>query len=244
MNRIRFSVTVILLAVTAIAQSANGQLIDDFSGDLSNYTPTVILDVNAGATNGTAFAINGGILELNTSTYDDIEQLAFIFDGLTLGVGEELQADIPGTINGNRNLGLYVGGSQPTTGVREDYISVYGGSNNNNRIFSRGFDGATEYDNPGANPTDGTSISQLFIARTDTNTFEAGFYDTTLGRVIVTERTPDFANTADFVGIYADVRAAGDLGSLDNLRVVPEPSSLLMFGLSTFGLLVIRRRRS
>ena len=209
-----------LASTFLMAGAASGQLVDDFSGDLSNYTQTLILDVNGGATNSSAFQINGGALEFDTTFYDDIEQTAFIYDGLTLEVGEELQADIPGTINGSRNLGLYVGGSQPTAGLREDYITIYGGSNPNNQIFSRGFDGVDEYDNPSGNPTDEASITQLFIARTAMNTFEAGFYDSLLGRVIVTERTPFFPNTANFVGFYADVRSEGVLGSFDNLTVV------------------------
>jgi hypothetical protein len=65
-----------------------------------------------------------------------------------------------------------------------------------------------------------TTIANISIARTATNTFEAGFYDSLLGRVIVTERTPLFPNTADFVGFYADVRSEGILGSFDNLSVV------------------------
>lgn len=238
---LRFAIAGTLL----VAGSVSGQLIDDFSGDLSNYTQTVILDVNGAASNATTFEINSGELQFTTAGYDDIEQTAFIYNGLTLGVGEEVQADVPsGTINGNRNFGLYVGGTAPAAGVRQDYITIYGGSDNsgNNRFFSRGFQGTDEFDNPGAEPTDGTSVEQLFIARTATNTFEAGFYDSGLGRVVVTTRTPTTPNTADFVGFYADVRADGVVGTLDNLTVVPEPSTSLLFGLGAFGLLALRRR--
>ena len=120
-------------------------VLDDFSGDLSNFSSTVILDVNGGASNGTNFAIDGGALELNTTSFDDIEQLAFVYDGASLNVGDELQADFS-DFSGDRNFGLYVGGTAPTTGVREDHISLYGGSDGtSNRIFVRGFDGGSEY---------------------------------------------------------------------------------------------------
>ena len=230
------------VAIMLGCASVNAQLIDDFSGGLSGYTQTTILDVTPGASNATGFSSSTGALDLSTTGYQDIQQIAFIYDGLTLGVGEELKADVVGgTIAGSRNFGLYVGGTAPAYNVREDYITSYGGSNANERIFSRGFDGTSEYDNPGANPTD---LAQLFIARTASNTFEAGFYDST-GRIVVTTRTPATANTADFVGFYADIRADGTVGAFDNLMVsaVPEPGTALLSLFAAIGVVAVSRRR-
>ena len=200
-------------------------ILDDFSGDLSAFTSTVILDVEDSvdgvqASNATSFEINeSGQLQLNTTTYDDVEQLAFIYDGASLNVGDELQADFT-TIVGSRNFGLYVGGSAPTTGVRENYITIYGGSASGNRLSTRGFDGTIEYDNPSS----GAPIvyDTLFIARTDLNEFEVGYYNGS-ARTVITTRTPSTENSADFIGFYADVRDAGVISAADNLRIIVAP---------------------
>ena len=200
----------------------NGEesLIDDFSGNLNNWTSTVILDAQNSGSNTAAFEINGnGQLELVTTNYNGIEQYAFIYDGLSLDVGEEVRLDVPIPVAGNRNFGLYVGGTAPVTGVlgtetRRDYISIYSGTDN--RIATRGFDGTNEYNNI---ETNAAGASTMFIAQTTANTFEVGFYTAADARIVVAIRTPQFANAATFVGIYADARAQGTLGTADNFRI-------------------------
>ena len=195
-------------------------LIDDFSGDLSNWTSTVILDAQNAGSNTSTFRINSnGQLELATTNYNGIEQYAFIYDGLSLEVGEEVRLDVPIPVLGNRNLGLYVGGTAPVTGVlgteaRQDYIAVYSGTNS--RVATRGFDGTGEYNNV---ELIALGASSLFIAQTDENRFEVGFYTAEDVRVVVAVRTPDFLNAATFVGIYADAREQGTLGTADNFRI-------------------------
>jgi len=207
--------------VNGLTPSTDVVVLDDFSGDLSNFTSNVILDVNDGASNSTSFAINGGALEVNTTTYDDIEQHAFIYDGASLNVGDELQADFS-DFSGNRNFGLYVGGTAPTTDVRRDYIAVYGGGD---RISSRGFDGTVEYNLVSSASGVAATVDSLFIARTGVNTFEVGFIAGG-NRTVMTTRTTTTANSADFIGFYADVRDTGTISTADNLRIVtPDPDS-------------------
>lgn len=223
-----------LVLVIAFAAAAQAELfLDDFSGDLSAYTSTVILDANGGSQNTASWQIGGGALQLNTTAYDGIQQYAMIRDGLSLAVGEELQVDIAVT-GASQDIGLYVGGTTPVAGVRQDYIAMYARSTG--ELFSRGFDGTSEYGQVGwISP----AYEKLFIARTDVNTFEVGYYEAG-ARNVLTTRNPSYANAATVCGFYADVRAAGVLGNADNLTVVPEPTTALLLGLGSLAL--IRRR--
>lgn len=227
--------TLRIAAALAVAPAASAAVIDDFSGDLSAYTSTVILDAGGTGSNTAAWQITGGQLELNTSAFDGIEQSAFIYNGLTLAVGQELRIDLSHS-GASQDLGLYVGGVAPTTGVRSTYVAVY--ARGNGQTFSRGFNGTTELGlaGGGTDPYD-----SLFILRSDTDDYELGYYNGAT-RTVITTRTDMTGNDASFVGIYADVRAAGTLGSLDNLAVVPEPSTALLGLLGGLGLL--RRRRA
>lgn len=222
--------------VCMVGVAAQAAIIDDFSGDLSNWTSTVILDANGGASNVASWQIVDGKIELHTTGYDGIEQYAMIYNGLSLGVGEELQVDFA-LGSGSQDLGLYVGGTSPVPLVRQDYIAMY--ARNNGQVFTRGFDGTTEYGLVG--DWGNVPLDTLFIARIAENTYEAGYY---IGsdRVILATRTPNHPNSGTVVGIYADVRAAGELGSLDNFRIIPEPATLALLGLGGLGLL--RRRRA
>jgi hypothetical protein len=227
----------VLMLMCMMGVAAQAVLIDSFDGDLSAYTSTVILDANGGGPNTAAWQNSGGTLQLNTTAYDGIEQYAFIRSGLSLGVGQELQVDVVVGATGTQDIGLYVGGTTPQTGVRKDYIAMY--RRNSGQLFSRGFDGTTEYGLAG-NWTNNIPISKLFIARTDVNTYEAGWYDGETRNILVT-RTPAFANEGDVVGFYADVRGTGVVGSLDNLTlIVPEPATMMLMGL---GALLFARKR-
>jgi hypothetical protein len=228
----------VLMLVGLIGAAAQAALIDDFSGDLSAYTNTVILDNNGGASNVSSWQIADGALQISTTVYDGIEQLAFIRSGLSLGIGHELQADVIVGATGLQDIGLYVGGTTPQTGVRKDYVAMY--RRNNGQLFSRGFDGTTEYPLAG-NWTNNIPIDTLFIARIAENTYEAGWYYQGT-RNVLTTRTPAYANAGTVVGFYADVRGAGVVGSLDNLRIlVPEPATMGLLGLGAF--LAARKRK-
>lgn len=189
-------------------------LIDDFSGDLSAYTDTVILDNGGTTTNAYSWEIVGGTLQLTTTNYDAIEQYALTRTDFSLPIGQQLVCDYSHLNLGSQDIGLYVGDGTPSALVRSNYVSVY--IRNDEEVYSRGFDGSTEFGlaGGGAHP----NLDYLFIARLDTNVFEAGYYEAGARTVLVT-RTNTVGGIGSSVGFYADVRALGTRGNVDNLRL-------------------------
>lgn len=229
----------LITSACLLGMVAQAQLIDDFSGDLSAYTATRILKASGAGNNGYAWEIAGGSLQINTSTYDGIEQFALTRTDFSLGVGYELKASYAHLNTASQDIGLYVGAGTPTTDVRADYINIY--MRNNGQLFSRGFNGATELGlSGGASPAPDT----LFIARTALDTFDLGYYNGAV-RTILTTRT--LANTAigNAIGFYADIRGAGIRGNMDNLTlsVIPEPSAAALMGLGALALVSRLRRK-
>ena len=241
MKRHCFAATIALALSVGLANAGPIGLVDDFSGTLASYTATRILKATPAAANSVSqWEIDGGSLRVNTTTFGGIEQYALTRTDVILGVGEELLADNLGGNVGSQDIGLYVGAGHPTPDVRANYINIY--VRNNGQIFSRGFDGPELSLGGGATPA---SLASLFIKRTATDTFELGYYDNGGVRSIVSTRTISGGNAAGIgnaVGFYADVRAAGLRGNLDNLRIIPEPAAgLLALGMT--GVAMLRRRR-
>lgn len=222
-------------AGTAYAQV----LIDDFSGDLSAYTATRILTADGNATDNVySWNTDGGTLNLETTSFDGIEQFALTRTDFTLDVGSELIADFNASYTDSQDIGLYVGAGHPTADVREDYIAIY--MRNNGQIFSRGFNGSSEL---GLSGGGFPATTQIFIARTAENTFETGYYEGEVRTVLVT-RIMDNTDIGSAIGAYADIRGAGSVGSLDNLSIIPEPSTYaLLFGAVGLAFAAYRRRR-
>ena len=183
------------------------------------------------------FEVFDGELGLTTALFDGIEQYAFIRDGLTLAVGQELQIDITDTRAGSQDIGLYVGGVAPTNtpdtplgtaaSTREEYVAVYYRFTNN-EILTRGFGGTTEFPSDGSSAGNQPDANVLFIARTAADEYEAGFISDDDGRIVIQTRSaPDVSgNDASFVGLFADVRGAGTVGTVDNLRIDPIVSTM------------------
>jgi hypothetical protein len=210
----KFLMCLVGLCMVGIIQASPAFVIDDFENwNSADYTSTVILDNNGGSSNTAVWQATGGVLQLNTTIYDGIQQYAMIYNGLILPVGGEIQTDVVHSAS-SQDIGLYVGGTTPTANVRRDYIAMY--ARNSGELFTRGFDGTTEYGQVGwISPP----YNMLFIARVGANTFEVGYYEDGVRNIMVT-RTPVTANEADVVGFYADVRAVGTLGDPNNLKML------------------------
>ena len=197
-------------------------LIDNFSGSLSAYTSTRLLDNNGGATNTFAWQNSSGSLKVVTTVYDGIEQAALTRTDYPLGVGQEIRADYLHEFTDLQDVGLYAGAATPVAGVRQDFVNIY--MRNDGVLYSRGFNGTTE--------TTLTSVGavnpdKLFIARTAANTFQLGYYSGS-SRVVAVTRTMSSSTIGNAIGFYSDVRGIGTRGSLDNLwRLSPNSTNVL-----------------
>ena len=231
-----------IVGIAALSAAAQAQLIDDFSGDLSAYTDTRILNADSHSpVNSYSWEISGGALQLNTTSYVGIEQYALTRTDYSLNVGFELDATFTAGYTGSQDIGLYVGAGTPTVDVRQDYVDVY--MRNNGQLFSRGFDGTSELALAGgSSPT----VDSLFIARTAADTFELGYYEAGTRNVVTTRTITSGAPIGDSIGFYADVRSAGIVGSMDNLTIqaIPEPATFVLLGLGgLLGIFGLRGRK-
>lgn len=231
----------LVLSACLMSAFAQGQLIDDFSSNLSAYTATRILNNgNHSPVNTYAWQISGGSLQINTTAYTGVEQFALTRTDFNLGVGFELTASYSHANLGTQDIGLYIGEGTPVQDVREDYLNIY--MRNNGQLFSRGFNGTTELAlSGGGSPT----LDTLFIARTGTSTYDLGYYSGGI-RTILTSRTVGSTTIGDAIGFYADVRGLGVRGSMDNLTLtaIPEPATGALLGIGVLALIMIRRRRA
>lgn len=231
----------VMVLVCVMAVAAQATLIDDFEdGDVSDYTTVVMLDNDHdGVWNTAALQAVGGKWQVTTTAYDNIEQAAYIKAGYLLNVGEELQLDYADN-GGNRAGGIFVG-LMPTTDVRANYVNVY--AETATKVYSRGFNGTTEFAdyNPGASSDIG--YDTLFIKRYGTNDFEVGFYFGGVRYLMYDRADLAFGDSGEdiVIGLYTDIRAAGTIGVGDNLTIVPEPATLVLMGLGS--LLFARKRK-
>jgi hypothetical protein len=223
-------------------------LIDDYSDtDLSEYTLYKVLDQGAGTTN-IAFSSPSGELTVTSVGTTGAEQVLFLRSDHSLGVGEELQVDGPSIESGasTEDFGLAVGETPTSLGDPQagdnrnqaDFLFI--SYRNPTQLNSRGFNNGAEV---GQDQEFGVTATQLFIARTATDEFELGWYDGATRNIAIT-RTGVNADMGSNVGFYADLRADGAMiGNLDNLRIVPEPSGVMLAMLALAGLVGLGRRR-
>lgn len=204
-------------------------LVDDFSdASLSAYTQTKVLD-QAGSDGGTSkvnFFVQNGLLGSFKFSGTDAEQVLLLRDDAPLLVGQELLVTPNITITGSQDLGIVVAATETPDGLgnpqvgstRSDIITLYL-RNGQTNLYTRGFDGTTEF---GLVSGTFTGIDDLFIARAALDTFEVGCYDNGLRRVLTTRTVGNTAIGAA-VGFFTDMRNAATILGMDNLRIVEPP---------------------
>ncbi len=220
-------------------------LIDDFNTPgLAQYTIYKVLDQAGAPASNISFSDSSGALASSYAGANAAEQVLFFRnDGVTLGINEELQIDGPVTGTGN-DLGIAIGATPTSlvgagdTRALADHVFI--SFRSPTQLNSRGFNGGVDV---GQVQNFGVDADKLFIARIGTNTIQLGWYDELTRNV---SRTINAVNTNIFnnVGFYSDLRANGvGFTGLDNLTIIPEPTTFALTGMSVLGLLVARRRK-
>ncbi len=237
-------------ALSLTCASAAIGLIDDFSGNLSAYTLTKVLDQNAGTSN-VGFAISGGRLVVNSAGTTGAEQVLFLRDDRPLGIGEMLTVDVTNSGNWDRDLGLAISTTTSLSGLGNPQAGDTRGTMSYFEVAVRGNDQLMTFtNNPGGafhqtntqNFIAASTITSLFIERSSATSFTAGYFvGTTRNDAVSREFLSDSLGNA--VGFFADVRTdiASSPTSFDNLQIIPEPSAALLGLMGAAGLL--RRRR-
>lgn len=218
------SVIWVFLCVMGVA--AQAVLIDDFEDTgLAEYTKSVVLEQSG--LNAVSFASPAGTIQASKAADDGAEQVLYLRDDYSLGVGETLRVDaaVASTTN-YADLGIVVSATvdppdavwtSGTADVRQNYINMYikAGSSGWGCIA---FDGTTMVLSTYITNQDLSVITGLFINRTSPTTFELG-YTTAAGDIVYQTATVTNTNIGNAVGIYADLRAEFTIGDLDNLRI-------------------------
>lgn len=238
-----------LLMVFLLSVAAQAVIVDDFSDTgLAEYTLTVVND--GSTTRAVSFASPSGDLWVAKATDTGHEQVLFLRDDYTLDVGELLIADVIQSGTGwDRDLGIAVGWTKTPPGVpdggtgdvRTNYVEVSFRSNNQVMTYAR--DGTTNLPSGQVFPSPISIVEALYIERTGVRDFDLGYL--TAG---VKTSVKSYTITTDpvlgaAIGFYADVRAAigqSPVG-LDNLRIIPEPATMVLLGIGS--VLALRRRK-
>ncbi len=225
-------------------------IIDDFSvNSAGSYTRSLILDQNA--TDNSVLDVAGGVLRVTKDSGTEAEQNVYLRNDFSLAVGETLRANVSAAaVSGNQDLGIAIANTVDpadavwTSGTADVRKGV---------LYSYVKGGAAQvrtdaYSSTGAalgNTTAGVAVNTvtgLFIKRTGSLGFDAG-YSTSSGDVLVKSYVVDDANFGNALGFYSDMRAVATFGSLDNLRIVPEPATWLLGMLSMIGAVPLWNRR-
>lgn len=241
------------VAATACSSNAAVVVVDNFNDlSLSEYTLTRVLDNAAAAANISFSSSTGSLVASYTGGTNAAEQVVLLRNDHSLGVGELLTVDVAQAISlSEMDFGIAVASTKTPTPIVNggdidtrdtmQWAAIYVRPTQN-AVRSLSYNGIGGDSSTGVLTAVENTVAKLWIRRDTSTEFTLGYINTS--NVSFTSKTVTLSSSVgNAIGFYADLRAnGGTLGGLDNLTIVPEPSSsmlALFFGTS----LMLRRRR-
>lgn len=232
-------------------------IIDDFNTPgLGEYTLTRVLDNGVAESNVSFSDASGALVASYAGTVNQPEQVLFLRSDANLGIGEKLVVDVAqGVSTSQMDFGLAVSATATPTGVGNptptdtrgmtNWMAVYVRPSQDAVRVSSSNNGVVTTANGVLGSVVETTVKRLFIQRSSSTSFTVGYVNTS--NVTFNNLTFNFTATdvGTAIGFYGDLRAnGGTLGSLDNLRIVPEPTAGFLAMLGMVGFAAFRRRAS
>lgn len=259
MNLVRWTAALAAALVLSFAVGAATSIagpigiVDDFNvAGLGQYTQTAVLDNGVAESNVSFSDATGALVASYAGTINQPEQVLLLRDDATLGAGEKLVVDVSmAALSSQMDFGIAVSATKtPTaasvadTDTRDtfNWASVSVRPSQNAIRVNSSINGVVTTGS-GVLSTDEALVSRLFIERLSSTSFKVGYVSTS--EVVTDALTINFTtgDVGNAIGFYADLRAAGGtLGTLDNLRIVPEPAAAVLGMLGLVGLVSLRKR--
>jgi hypothetical protein len=267
-NNLKNQTKPIALAISAVAMCAcvavqAQTVIDPLNGSISPYTYYLVNDSGHGNGDGISYSEStGALVATGAGPTSAAEQALYLAPATsfstTFAVGDTLEVSttVPAGSTAE-DIGLAISGSNPVAGtpagdasgvyssrdsfdwasisVRPSQTSIRQNTDVNGGAVTTG-----SFVVAGVNPT---TVTGLYITWVTPLSFNLG-YLTASGAV--SDDTVTFeagSSIGSEIGFYDDVRTTGaNIGSLSNLAIVPEPSTLSLCGVGLVGLIARARK--
>ena len=251
-------ICILALGVTSAQAVSYFNDFNNGASDLTGFITTDVLVQGANTPPPTQWIDQSGYITLNRTTGTFPEQQVFLTNS-TLDIGETLRADVVvHTTTFNADIGLCVGATQtPPAAVyagtnldlRQNYFTMYlkDGSSGWGNVDFVGTTNVAGQNGFVTGQADYPNVTGLWVTHVSQGVFNIGYTSSVLGDVQFRQLTGVSWDTGanPVIGLYADVRSVTTYGQVDNLRVVPEPTTaiLAISGLIGMGLIWLRKRK-
>lgn len=262
-NSVKTLSAFILAGAAGLSVQAQVQVIDPLTGGLGGYTTTAVLDNSLGAGSGVSFTSSGSGLQANyVGSVAAPEQSLFLSLVSSFSspfvVGDRLSVNVSVPASSTQmDFGLAIAATATPTAAGAgnsynsrttfDWASISIRPSQTAIRANSSISGTLVTANGVINGVNPTTVSQLYIDWVSADVFTLGYIDTSsIGHVSETITFAPSSTIGTAIGFYGDLRATGaSLGNFTSLTIqpVPEPSTLVLGGMSLAGLIAVIRRK-